>query len=103
MAKENEIVIFETSDYSISLPVTLDSDTVWLNRIQMAELFGRDIKTIGKHIKNVLHEELDKDSSVVAKFATTADTRNITISSACLVWHLCYHKSRGNHPEKVSR
>lgn len=100
MAKENEIVIFETSDYSISLPVTLDSDTVWLNRTQMAELFGRDIKTIGKHIKNALHEELDKDSSVVTKFATTADTRNITISSACLVWHLCYHKSRGNHPEK---
>ena len=38
----------------------------------MAELFGRDIKTIGKHIKNALHEELDKDSSVVTKFATTA-------------------------------
>ena len=73
MAKENEIVIFETSDHSISLPVTLDSDTVWLNRAQMAELFGRDIKTIGKHIKNALHEELAKDSSVVAKFATTAD------------------------------
>ena len=37
----------------------------------MAELFDRDIKTIGKHINNVLKEELD--SSVVAKFATTAD------------------------------
>ena len=80
MAKENEIVIFETSDHSISLPVTLDSDTVWLNRTQMAELFGRDIKTIGKHIKNALHEELDKDSSVVTKFATTAsDGKNYMV------------------------
>ena len=35
----------------------------------MAELFDRDIKTIGKHIKNALKEELD--SSTVAKFATT--------------------------------
>ena len=80
MVKENEIVIFETSDHSISLPVTLDSDTVWLNRTQMAELFGRDIKTIGKHIKNALHEELDKDSSVVTKFATTAsDGKNYMV------------------------
>ena len=80
MAKENEIVIFETSDHSISLPVTLDNDTVWLNRAQMAELFGRDIKTIGKHIKNALHEELDKDSSVVTKFATTAsDGKNYMV------------------------
>jgi len=34
-------------------------------------LFGRDVKTIGKHIANVLKEEL-KGFSVVAKFATTA-------------------------------
>jgi hypothetical protein len=31
-------------------------------------LFDRDIKTIGKHINNVLREELD--NSTVAKFAT---------------------------------
>ena len=36
----------------------------------MAELFGRDIKTIGKHIGNALKEEL-QESEVVAKFATT--------------------------------
>ncbi len=34
-------------------------------------LFDRDVKTIGRHITNVLKEEL-KDLSVVAKFATTA-------------------------------
>ncbi|HEL1198689.1 TPA: virulence RhuM family protein, partial [Streptococcus equi subsp. zooepidemicus] len=43
---------------------------VWLNRNQLAALFDRDVKTIGKHINNALKEELD--SSVVAKFATTA-------------------------------
>ena len=47
---KNEIVIFETEDRSIVLPVTVKQDTVWLNRKQMAELFDRDIKTIGKHI-----------------------------------------------------
>ena len=48
----------------------MTGDTVWLNRSQMAELFERDVKTIGKHINNALREEVD--SSVVAKFATTA-------------------------------
>ena len=37
----------------------------------MAELFDRDVKTIGKHINNALKEEL-KGFSVVAKFAITA-------------------------------
>ncbi|MFR2480898.1 MAG: RhuM family protein [Bifidobacterium longum] len=49
----------------------VDEDTVWLNRQQLALLFGRDIKTIGKHIGNALREELN-GFSVVAEFATTA-------------------------------
>ena len=56
---ENEIVLFETEDKSITLPVQVTADTVWLNRNQLAELFGRDIKTIGKHIGNALKEELE--------------------------------------------
>ena len=45
---------------------------MWLNRQQLADLFDRDIKTIGKHINNALKEELKDDNSVVANFATTA-------------------------------
>ena len=68
MAKENEIVLFETEDREITLNVEVNQDTVWLNRNQMADLFGRDVKTIGKHINNALKEELD--NSTVANFAT---------------------------------
>ena len=50
------------------IPVHIEQETVWLNRNQIAELFGRDVKTIGKHINNALKEELD--NSTVAKFAT---------------------------------
>ncbi len=67
---KNEIVIFETEDRSIVLPVAVDNETVWLNRSQMAELFDRDVKTIGKHINNALKEELDETEATVAKFAT---------------------------------
>ena len=65
---KNEIVLFETEDNEIKLEVPVNEETVWLNRQQMAELFDRDIKTIGKHINNALNEELD--FSTVAKFAT---------------------------------
>ncbi len=67
---KNEIVIFETEDKMITLPVAVENETVWLNRNQMAELFDRDVKTIGKHIHNALKEELGHDASTVAKFAT---------------------------------
>ena len=67
---KNEIVLFETQDNEIRLEVPVEQETVWLNRQQMAELFGRDVKTISKHINNALREELS-DQVVVANFATT--------------------------------
>ncbi len=68
--KKNEIVLFEDNDIKLEVPISPEEDTVWLNRNQMAKLFDRDVKTIGKHINNALKEELD--NSVVANFATTA-------------------------------
>lgn len=67
---KGEIVLFETDDREIKLSVPIEQETVWLNRNQMAELFGRDVKTIGKHINNAIKEELE-NQVVVAKFATT--------------------------------
>lgn len=71
MQKNNEIILFEIADKSVVLPVAIENETVWLNRQQMAELFDRDVKTIGKHVNNAIKEELD-ENTVVAKFATTA-------------------------------
>ncbi len=65
---KNEIIIFENQ--AVKLEVSLKDETVWLTLDQMAELFDRNKSVISRHIKNVLDEELD--SSVVAKYATTA-------------------------------
>lgn len=65
---QKEIILFETEDNEVKLEVPVNEETVWLNRQQMAELFDRDVKTIGKHINNALREELDE--STVANFAT---------------------------------
>lgn len=66
----NQIVLYQSEDGMTQLDVKLEGETVWLNRQQMAELFGRDVKTIGKHINNALREELNDGISTVAKFAT---------------------------------
>ena len=68
---KNEIVLYSPDEFAEHIEVRLDNETVWLNRKQIATLFGRDVKTIGKHLNNVFSEgELEK-SMVVAKFATT--------------------------------
>ncbi len=64
----NEIVLYQPNN-RISIDVLMKNEMVWINRQQMASLFERDIKTIGKHINNALNEEL-KGVPTVAKFAT---------------------------------
>lgn len=65
---KNEIILFENQD--VKLEVNMKDETVWLSLEQMSKLFDRDKSVISRHIKNAIKEELD--SSVVAKFATTA-------------------------------
>ena len=67
MENQGEIVLYQP-DKEVKLEVRLENETVWLNRLQLAELFARDVKTIGKHINNALKEEL-ADMATVAKFA----------------------------------
>lgn len=67
----NKVAIYRSADGETQLSVEIDKDTVWLNANQMAELFGRDSKTIRKHINNAIREELAGEV-VVAKFATTS-------------------------------
>ena len=70
MKEKDQIVIFKPEGADASIEVQVYDETVWLHRSQLAELFGRDVKTIGKHITNVFKEgELDKEATV-AKYAT---------------------------------
>jgi len=70
MDMNNQIIIYQTEDGQTQIDVRMENETVWLTRQQIAVLFGRDYKTISKHINNALKEEL-ADSVVVAKIANT--------------------------------
>ena len=61
-------VIYKDGEFEIEVQIDPKQETGWLNREQLSQLFGRDVKTIGKHINNDLKEEAEL--STVAKFAT---------------------------------
>lgn len=72
---QNQIVLFESSDGLVGLPIAIDMhrEEVWVTQAQMTELFDADAETVGKHITDALREELAQDaSSVVATFTTAA-------------------------------
>ena len=65
MAKENEIVLFETEDEKVKLSVPIQDETVWLTQDQMSELFDTARSSIAYHIGNIFKEkELERDTSV---------------------------------------
>lgn len=67
---DSEITIYKTEDGSTEIQVKLENDTVWLNLMQLAELFYRDKSVISRHINNIFKENELGKSSTVADFAT---------------------------------
>ena len=68
---KNGIVLFESKDGVMTLPVRIDTDTVWLTQEQMCQLFGRSQPVIVRHISNAFNDgEVDREVAY-AKFAYT--------------------------------
>lgn len=69
---EGKVVFYKQKGHGVQLKVKLENETVWLSQKQMAELFGKDIRTINEHIGNIFKEgELSK-KSVIRNFRITA-------------------------------
>ena len=54
--KNNQIIIYNTEDGKTKIEVTTSDETVWLSQKQMAELFDKDVNTVGEHVQNVFDE-----------------------------------------------
>lgn len=65
---KSEVVIYRTADGVATLDVTLEVQTVWLTQVQMARLFGKDVRTVSEHIANVYRERELQKSPTVRKF-----------------------------------
>ena len=63
MQEMQNVVLYTDAQGYVSLEVTLEHETLWLNQAQMAELFGTKQPAISKHLSNIFKSgELDKNS-----------------------------------------
>jgi len=69
---DNAIVLYQSPDGAASLDVRLDHETVWLSQKQMAELFGKNLRTVNEHLRNIFRESELEEISVIRKFRITA-------------------------------
>lgn len=61
----NPIIIYESDSGALKIDVRIDSETVWLTQVQMADLFSTTKQNISLHIQNIFEErELDRVSTV---------------------------------------
>ena len=87
---ENQIVLLESNDQEVTIPVNLDSQTVWLTQAQMAQLFDRSIGVVSRHIKNVFAEgELEQKSNLHILQKSSSD-RPITLYSLDVIISVGY-------------
>lgn len=76
----SQIILFESSDGAVTLDVTTDMETVWLNQDQMALLFATTKQNVSRHIGNCFKEgELDKNSVVKESLTTAADGKDYKV------------------------
>ena len=81
MDAKNQIIIYQTADNQTQIDVRMESDTVWLTQVQMAELFQKDRTVISRHIRNVFNEGELLQEGTCAKFAQVQKVGKYTSSS----------------------
>ena len=85
---KNEIVLFEAKDGKVSLPVQLNEETVWLTRMQMAELFGVTPQNITLHLQNVYKTGELERAATSKDFLLVQQEGNRSISRMVNVYNL---------------
>jgi len=94
MKEDQKIVIYQTEDGQTQIDVWLENDTVWLTRQQLATLFGRDYKTISKHINNGLLEGTVNKAKAIKRSMynrANADVLRAKMVFGGMKWDWNYH------------
>ncbi|SDH58309.1 virulence RhuM family protein [Myroides phaeus] len=81
MNNEQNIIIYKTQDGQVSIGLYAKDGSVWMNQIQLAELFDTSKQNISQHINNILEDkELDQNSVVKNYFTTASDGKNYDVT-----------------------
>jgi hypothetical protein len=73
----NGLILYTTEDGRSQIKLWAQEQTVWLTRLEMAELFDATKQNISLHLKNVFEDgELDEGSVVKESLTTAADGKD---------------------------
>lgn len=68
----DRFLVYSTNQ-GLELDIRYEGEALWMTQAQIAELFGRDVSTISRHINNILDEgELDQSSLQKVQIASSA-------------------------------
>ena len=86
MSDKSEIIIYQTADGLTKIDVRMGGETLWLTQAQIAQLFGRDISVISRHIKNIYAEgELNAKSNLQNMQIANSD-KPVTFYNLDVIW-----------------
>ena len=87
----DRFLIYST-DKGLRLDIRYEGDALWMTQAQIAELFGRDVSTISRHISNIV-EEGELDEGNLQKTQIASSTKPVTLYSLDMVISVGYRVS----------
>jgi len=81
-----------STDKGLRLDIRYEGEALWMTQAQIAELFGRDVSTISRHINNII-EEGELDESNLQKVQIASSTKPVTLHSLDMVISVGYRVS----------
>lgn len=61
----SDIIFYSSPDGDVHVEVFSGDETFWLSQKRMAELFGKDVRTVNEHLKNIFDEgELRPEATI---------------------------------------
>ena len=81
MQTGESIILYTSEDGRSSVTLYARDGSVWLNQLQMAELFATSKQNIGQHISNILKDkELSMEAVVKDYFKTASDGKKYKVT-----------------------
>ena len=68
-----KFLVYKTNDSNVTIDVIVDQETIWATQKSIAQLFGKDVSTISRHIKNIFDSHELKEATTIAKYATVVN------------------------------
>lgn len=85
-----EIILYQSGETNVPVEVRYMNETFWLTQKEMGELFGRDISTISRHLKNVFSEGELEEKSNLQKMQISSSDKPITLYSLDVIISVGY-------------